>query len=121
MDSILTTIKRRCGIDETIEDFDNDIIPPINAAFAHLTQLGAGPAIGFFIEDDEPVWSDFIPDDGIHSIILKNFIKEFIYYKVKPVFDPPASSAVMDAFKRAADEYEQRIIIELETPTRKEG
>lgn len=121
MDSILMTMRKRCGIDELVEDFDPELIPPINAAFSVLTQLGAGPRIGFFIEDDEPVWSDFIPDDGMHSIILKNLIKEFIYYKVKPVFDPPSSSAVMDAFKRAADEYEQRIIIELETPTRKEG
>ena len=120
MDSILIAVRGRCGISEFDEDFDKDLIPAINMVFAHLAQLGAGPARGFLIEDDTTLWSDYIPDDGYHSNILLGFIKEFMYCKVRVAFDPPSSSVLMDALKRSADEYEQRIIIELETPTRTE-
>ena len=43
MDSILTSIKKLLGIDESYTHFDVDIIMHINSVFMTLRQLGVGP------------------------------------------------------------------------------
>lgn len=75
----------------------------INSAFSVLTQLGVGPEAGFYIEDSEAVWSDFVNDSRLEMI------KTYVYLKVKLVFDPPSSSAVMEAINRQISELEWRI------------
>ncbi len=104
MDSILTSIKKLLGITEDYECFDQDVIIHINSAFSVLTQLGVGPEAGFFIEDSSAIWSDFVSDTS-----KLEFIKTYIYLKVKLVFDPPTSSAVIDAINRQISELEWRI------------
>ena len=104
MDSILTSIKKLLGITEDYEHFDQDVIMHINSAFSVLTQLGVGPEAGFFIEDSDAIWSDFVSDTS-----KLEFIKTYIYLKVKLVFDPPTSSAVIDAINRQITELEWRI------------
>ena len=37
--------------------------------------------------------------------------------KVRLVFDPPTSSALLDALKQSIQEYEWRLNVEAETPT----
>ena len=91
MDSILTSIKKLLGIAEEYEHFDPDIVMYINSAFSVLTQLGVGPEEGFRIEDASKTWSEFLYDDP-----RLEFVKTFIYLKVRLAFDPPLSSAVMD-------------------------
>ena len=54
MESILTSIKKLLGIEESYEIFDPDIILYINSAFSTLTQLGVGPEKGFSITDKTP-------------------------------------------------------------------
>ena len=92
MDSILTSIKKLLGIAEEYEHFDPDIVMYINSAFSVLTQLGVGPEEGFRIEDAS-----------------LEFVKTFIYLKVRLAFDPPLSSAVMEAINRQISELEWRI------------
>ena len=106
MDSILTSIKKLLGIDAEYDHFDADIIIHINSVFMILTQLGVGPEEGFTIMDEDAVWSDFIQDKkDIESV------KSYMYLKVRLLFDPPLSSAVMESMKRTTDELEWRLYI----------
>ena len=106
MDSILTSIKKLLGIDAEYDHFDADIIMHINSVFMILTQLGVGPEEGFTIMDEDAVWSDFIQDKkDIESV------KSYMYLKVRLLFDPPLSSAVMESMKRMTDEFEWRLYI----------
>lgn len=106
MDSILTSIKKLLMLDESYEHFDKDIIMHINSVLATLTQLGVGPPEGFSISDKNATWSDFIGD-------AKNLeaVRSYVYLKVRLLFDPPTSSALIDSINRQASEYEWRINI----------
>lgn len=111
MESILTSIKKLLGITEEYEQFDTDIIIHINSVFSILTQLGVGPSEGFLIEDNGAVWTDFIPN----SLKLE-LIKTYVYLKVKMMFDPPLSSAAIDAINKQISELEWRIMVIVDPP-----
>ena len=110
MESILISIKKLLGITEEYNQFDPDIIMHINSVFMILTQLGVGPAEGFSIEDDTSVWSDFIQD-----IKKLESVKTYIYLKVKLLFDPPLSSAVIESMNRLINELEWRLNVAAES------
>lgn len=104
MESILTSVKKLLGIDEEYEHFDADIIMHINSVFSILTQLGVGPSEGFSIEDKTVTWDEYFSEAGeYHSV------KTYIYLKVRLLFDPPTSSAVMEAMNRQISEFEWRL------------
>lgn len=106
MDSILTSVKKLLGITEDYEHFDADIITHINSVFMILTQIGVGPEDGFSITDKTSTWSDFLPDgQNIEAV------KTYMYMKVKLLFDPPLSSAVMECMSRSISEMEWRLNI----------
>lgn len=109
MESILISIKKLLGITEEYDQFDPDIIMHINSVFMILTQLGVGPAEGFFIEDDTAVWTDFIQD-----VKKLESVKTYIYLKVKLAFDPPLSSAVIESMNRLINELEWRLNVAAE-------
>lgn len=103
MDSILLYIKQVIGgLDEYDEHFDPDLIMFINAAFSTLAQLGVGPTTPFKIEDDSAEWSDFDYQD-IEAV------KEWIYIKVRTIFDPPQNGSVMSALDERRRELEWRM------------
>lgn len=104
MESILTSIKKLLGIAEDYTHFDNDIIMHINSVFLILTQLGVGPPEGFVVQDATALWTDFVADDKNLELI-----KSYTYLKVKIMFDPPLSSAVLDSTNQLIKEYEWRI------------
>ena len=110
MNSILTSIKKLLGISEEYEDFDKEIIMHINSAFSVLTQLGVGPVCGFVITDSNTEWSAFLSDN--HRL---EFVKNYVYLKVKLGFDPPTNSAAIEAINRQISELEWRIIVAIET------
>lgn len=103
-DSILVSIKKLLGITEEYDYFDADIIMHINMAFMVLYQLGVGPKSPFTIEDASATWSDFMGD----STDLAG-VKTYVFLKVKLVFDPPQSSAAMEAIKQNIAELEWRL------------
>lgn len=105
MESILTSVKKLLGITEEYTQFDSDIIMHINSTFVILTQLGVGPSNGFFIEDDTSTWDEFIPADDLRF----NTLKTYMYMRVKLMFDPPLSSAVMASMERQIAEFEWRL------------
>lgn len=112
MESILTSIKKLLGIEEEYDHFDSDIIMHINTVFADLAQLGAGPKDGFSIEDDTSVWADFIPDITAAGL---DGIKSYMYLRVKLLFDPPSSSAVIESMNRQIEKLEWRINVAAES------
>lgn len=115
MDSILTSIKKMLGITEEYTHFDADIIMHINSVFSVLNQLGVGPEKGFSIENKSTVWSDFIPNETRLELI-----KSYMHLKVKLLFDPPASSAVIESMDRQIHEFEWRINITVDPAESKE-
>ena len=109
-DSILTSIKKLLGITEEYEHFDQDIIIHINSVFMILNQLGVGPTNGFSITDKTAVWSDFISEEAnLESV------KSYIYLKVRLLFDPPTTSAVMESMNRMISELEFRLNVSVES------
>ena len=111
MDSILTSIKKLLGITAEYNQFDPDLIIHINSVFLILKQLGIGPEQGFSISGEYETWDQFLPEGS------ENFeaVKSYMYIKVKLLFDPPTSSAVMEAMNRIASEYEWRLNVEAES------
>ena len=108
-DSVLTSIKKLLGIAEEYEHFDADLIMHINSVFSILTQLGVGPSKGFMIEDKNATWKDFISDESKYMLV-----KSYMHLKVKLLFDPPLSSAVLECYKTQISEYEWRLNVAAE-------
>lgn len=109
--SILTSTKKLAGIMQA-EIYDIDVITYINSVFLILKQLGVGPVEGFYIEDDSATWEEFLPDDKI----LLNSTKAYMVAKVRKQFDPPTSSALLEALNSTINEFEWRLNVEAETP-----
>jgi hypothetical protein len=104
--SILTSVKKNLGLDESYEHFDQDIILYINAVLATLNQLGIGPDDGFQIEDKTATWDSLIGTEP-----RLNNVKSYVYLKVRLLFDPPANSFTIAAFENQIRELEVRINI----------
>lgn len=109
MESILNSIKKLLGIAEEYQQFDMDLILDINSVFSILTQLGVGPKEGFSISDASAVWSDYLQDKT-----LLEFVKSYMYLKVRLLFDPPLSSAVMNSIIQLISELEWRINVSVD-------
>ena len=107
-ESILTTIKKLLGLDESYEAFDTDVIIAINTALMALMQIGVGPKIGFRIEDDEATWEDFLGSD----VADLEAAKSYVFIKARLMFDPPSSSVVVEAYNKAAEECEWRLNVQ---------
>ena len=57
-ESILDSIKKLIGIEDTETYFDSDIVTGVNSAFSSLNQIGIGPDDGFSISDNTKIWND---------------------------------------------------------------
>lgn len=104
MESILTSVKKMLGITEEYTHFDADLIMHINSVFMILTQMGVGPEEGFSITDESSTWEDFIGDRTDLEAV-----KTYVYLKTKTVFDPSASSVVVEASNKMISELEYRL------------
>lgn len=105
-ESILLSIKKLLGIMPDYTQFDDDIIIHINTAFATLNQLGVGPSEGFMIEDRFAEWQEYTTSKNL------TMIKTYIYLKVRLLFDPPTSTALIESINRTISELEWRIFLE---------
>lgn len=107
--SILNSVKKLLGISPTDDGFDQEIKDLINAEFLSLHQLCVGPEAGFSIEGPEEEWTDFTDNPK-----LVEAVKQFIYLRVRMVFDPPASSTVAEAINNRINELEFRLNVQAE-------
>lgn len=110
--SILVSIKKLLGISAEYTPFDADIIMHINSVFSTLTQLGVGPKEGFSIADETNTWDQFISSEDPRY----NSVRSYMFLKVKLLFDPPTSTAVLQSYENMAAEYEWRLNSTAEFP-----
>lgn len=110
MESILTSIKKLLGITEEYEHFDGDLIVHINSVFMILNQIGVGPSEGFYIKDKTATWSEFISEGS-----KMEAVKSYVYLKVRLLFDPPSSSALMESINRSINELEWRLSVAVDS------
>jgi hypothetical protein len=107
-DSILTSVKKQLGIEAEYDHFDANIIMHINSVFSILKQMGVGPSSGFSIKGDTETWDSFIGED-FESFAM---VESYMYLKVRLLFDPPISSAAIEAMNRQISELEWRLFVE---------
>lgn len=110
MESILTSIKKLLGIAEEYTHFDDDIIIHINSVFMILHQLGVGPEEGFYIKDAANKWDEYVSDPTALQAV-----KSYVYLKVRLLFDPPQSSALIEAINRQISEFEWRLNVAVDS------
>lgn len=114
-DSILLSIKKLLGMDpEEFDQFDSDIIMYISATIEILNQIGVDIPNNFTITDKNTTWDDYIKDPKYK--VIQNSIKNYIYMKVRLVFDPPSTSALEKAIDDNIKELEWRIRHGIEFP-----
>ena len=112
MERILTSIKKLLGISADDTSFDPDIIMHLNSVFMVLRQLGVGPPEGSAIEGEDAVWADYMSDNA-----LIESVKTYMYMKVRLIFDPPTSTAMIDSMNRLINEFEWRLNVAAESNT----
>lgn len=111
MDSILVSIKKFLGIAEDYTVFDPDIIMHINSAFSTLQQLGYS---GYSITDSSSTWTRYFAKCNVDAE-LHSGVKQYIFLRVRLLFDPPANSFTQQAIKDTIDELTWRLNVQLET------
>ena len=110
--SILLSIKKALGAAPDYTPFDVDIIMHINTQLANLYQLGMDAARSVVVNGPDQLWTDLIPSGDSRL----QFVRTYVYAKVKMIFDPPTSTAQMQALKDAANEAEFRISTAVDKP-----
>lgn len=106
--SILRNTRKILGIGINDTSFDLDVILHINSAFAILHQMGVGLPMGFSIDDEVPVWSDFIVGFPEFDPYL-GLIKTCVYLRVRLAFDPPQIGFLLKALEEQLAEHEKRL------------
>jgi len=107
MENILNSIKKLVGVDEADTDFDAEILMDINMQFLALGQMGIGDEE--FMVDENTVWEDYATEP---SVI--NNARQYIYIKVKLIFDPPQPAYLVDLYTQTAAECEWRLMTKKE-------
>lgn len=108
-DSILRTIKLMLGLTDDITAYDEEIKVHINSLFTILNQLDVISDDGFRISGYDETWGQLTD-----RLTLAEMVKEFMYLKVRMIFDPPGSSVVSDAYNSRIAELEWRMNIQAE-------
>lgn len=103
-ESILNSTKKILGIDADYTVYDLDVMTFINSAFGTLHQLGIGPVDGFAIIDASSEWVDFLGADK-----RLNAVKQYVFLKVKLMFDPPDTGYLVSAYEKQILEHEWRL------------
>lgn len=100
-ESILLNIREMCDVGESVESFDGQLIPLINTFLFRSAQFGVGKK-GFMVTGTNETWKDFLEDNAENYAAVKNYIS----IRVKLIFDPPESAALLTALKEEARELE---------------
>ena len=106
-DSILLSVKKMLGMSEEFVQYDLDVIIHINTAIQTLNQLGVDIPDGFSVSDKSNTWSQYLIDQRCKKI--ESMIKNYIYMKVRILFDPPSNQSLTNALTESAKELEWRI------------
>ena len=104
LDSVLLSTKQMLGISPEDTSFDVNVIMSINTALTILMDLGLTEVEDQIVTSDDMTWDELL---GERTDI--EYVKTYIYQKVKMIFDPPTSTAAIDAMQRSISELEWRI------------
>ena len=105
MGDIISDVKQMVGASIYDNSFDVNIVIAINSALAVLSDIGISEVDNICLNvGDTVAWEDILK--GRTDI---EYIKSYIYLKVKMLFDPPSSSALLDAYNRQIAEFEWRL------------
>ena len=104
LDSVLLSTKQMLGISPEDTSFDVNVIMSINTALTILMDLGLTEVEDQIVTGDDMTWDELL---GERTDI--EYVKTYIYQKVKMIFDPPTSTAAIDAMQRSISELEWRI------------
>ena len=105
MSDIITDVKQMVGASIYDNSFDVNIVIAINSALAVLSDIGISEVDNTCLNvDDAMTWDELLK--GRTDI---EYIKSYIHLKVKMLFDPPSSSALLDAYNRQIAEFEWRL------------
>ena len=107
--SILNSVKKLLGISPADDGFDQEVKDLINAEFLTLNQLGIGPEAGFSITGPDDTWNNYTD-----NLLLQDAVRQFVYLRVRLMFDPPASSTVSEAINNRISELTFRLNIQAE-------
>ena len=102
--SILDSVKDYCNVSEAETDFDNELLMYINSSFVTLSQIGVGPDMPITVSDNSETWDDLDIDQS-----LIGMVKNYIYLKVRSLFDAPQGGSLSTAIKETAAELEWRL------------
>ena len=108
--SILNSTKKKLGLNDAYDEFDQDVIDYINSSFFGLYKLGLGPADGYEITGPEETWEDF-DSVGLAKPVL-NAVKTYITLKVRLLFDPPGTPHHITAMEEQIRELEYTLLRE---------
>ena len=103
-DSVLSSTKQILGISPEDTSFDVNVIMSINTALTILMDLGLTEVEDQIVTSDKMTWDELL---GGRTDI--EYVKTYVYQKVKMIFDPPTSTAAIDAMQRSISELEWRI------------
>lgn len=104
LDSVLSSTKQMLGISPEDTSFDVNVIMSINTALTILMDLGLTEVEDQIVTSDKMTWDELL---GGRTDI--EYVKTYVYQKVKMIFDPPTSTAAIDAMQRSISELEWRI------------
>lgn len=104
-ESIFNSIKNMLGLPSDYQTYDTDVLIHINSVFAVLHQVSELLPADFRITGPNEIWSDYIGNAAV-----ADFVKTFIYLRVRMLFDPP-TGGVLDAMKEQIRELEWRLSI----------
>lgn len=110
---ILNDVKDRLGLEQDYTPFDKQLCLHINTALSIMVQLGVchAGATRVQVVDNTVKWSDVLNNQQELSMA-----KEYLFTKVKLLFDPPTNSFLLNALEKQCQEFEFRARIAAETP-----
>lgn len=115
-DSVLITIKKMLGVEESYEAFDTELITHINSALFVAYNIGVQLSKNYLIDGPNITWSDICPDIDIIPLL-----KSYIGLKVRLLFDPPSTGVLHEAMERQVTEFEWRLYVESDPAYDTEG
>ena len=110
-ESVLNTIKSMIGPSALYEGFNTDLMVHLNSSLMELAQIGVVPE-GTVLENETTTWADLIGENK-----KLEGIKSYLYFKVKIMFDPPASSTILAAYQEEIKRLEWRLMIQCDEDT----
>lgn len=113
--SILDDIKQMLGIYSDDTAFDSELIMYINNAISDLIHVGKEMA-DYSIQDNTNEWSEFLDSDA-----LAGQARQYVFCKVRLLFDPPSNSFVVTEIEKAKDEAQWRFYMIKDDEEKEDG